>query len=191
MKNGLGLRKKFKSVISSINLFRFSIRKWIFGFEYANLFLKRLDKLSLHLILKKNGAKIGINCDIESGLTFHNCKDYSNLSIGNNCHIGKNCFFDLREKVEIDDNVVISMQTTFITHQDLNKSELRKIFPASKKKIIVKDNCYIGTNVTILQGVVINEFSVVAAGSVVIKDVPHHSIVGGVPAGFIKKVNKD
>lgn len=190
MHTGLGLNKKLTGLIVFINLFRFWMRKCFLGFEYANVFLKRVDKKSIQLILKQNGAKIGANCDVESGLTFHNCRDYSNLIIGNNCHIGKNCFFDLKDKVEIGNNVVISMQSTFITHQDLDKSELRNVFPASKNEITVKSNSYIGTNATILKGVVINEFSVVAAGSVVTKDVSGYSIVGGVPARLIKKIEE-
>ena len=89
IKTGLGLNRKYKGLIAYINLFRFWMRRCFLGFEYANVFLKRIDKKSVQLILKKNGAQIGSDCDIESGLTFHNCKNYSNLIVGNNCHIGK------------------------------------------------------------------------------------------------------
>ena len=190
MKTGLRLQHKVKILYSYTNLFRFWLLKTLFGFDAANIFLQRLDKTSILLVLKKNGATIGSDCDIETGLVFHNCMDYSNLIIGNNCHIGKNCFFDLRDKVIIEDNVVISMQTTFITHQDLNKSELKTILPADKSNIIVKNDSYIGANATILRGTVINSFSVVAAGAVVTKDVPELTMVGGVPAELIKKIEK-
>lgn len=190
IKTGLGLNRKYRKILAYINFFKFWFRKSFLSFEHANLFLPKIDKLSLELILKKYGARIGKNCDIETGLTFHNCRDYSNLVVGNSCHIGKNCFFDLKDKVDIGENVVISMQTTFITHQDLNKSDLRHDFPSSKNKIIIKNNCYIGANVTILKGIIINEFSMVAAGAVVNKDVPEYSVVGGVPAKIINKIDK-
>lgn len=189
MKTGLGLRKKARNIFAYYNLFKFVIWKTLFGFEYANILLQRVDKNSIQLILKKNGAQIGFNCDIETGLIFHNCSDYSNLIIGDNCHIGKNCFFDLSDKVVIGQNVVISMQCTFITHIDIGNSKLRNIYPHEKKKIIVCDDCYIGARSTILMGIKLNEKSIVAAGAVVIKNVEPHTLVSGVPAKKIKDLN--
>lgn len=189
MKTGLGLQRKLKALNTKINLLRFWLLKTLLGFDAANIFLQRLDKASIQFVLIKNGASIGENCDIETGLTFHNCTDYSNLIIGSNCHIGKNCFFDLRGKVVIEDNVVISMQNTFVTHQDMNKSGLKEIHPATYGDIIVRINSYIGANATILQGVIINDFAIIAAGSVVVKDVAEYTMVGGVPAKFIKKID--
>lgn len=56
----------------------------------------------------------------------------------------------------------------------------------SKGSIIVKDDVWIGANSTILSGVTINQGAIVAAGSVVTKDVPAYAIVGGNPAKVIK-----
>ena len=190
MKTGLGLQRKLKALNKNINLLRFWFLKTLLGFDLANIFLQRLDKDSIQAVLKKNGAIIGEKCDIETGLIFHNCTDYSNLIIGNNCHIGKNCFFDLKGKVIIEKNVVISMQTTFITHQDMNQSGLKTKYPATSSDILVKNNSYIGANATILQGTTVNEFAMVAAGSVVTKKVAEYTIVGGVPAKLIKKFEK-
>lgn len=55
--------------------------------------------------------------------------------------------------------------------------------------IVIESNVWIGAGATILPGVTIGENSVVAAGAVVTKDVPPNTIVGGVPAKFIKNVN--
>lgn len=159
------------------------------GSDNANLFLKKVDKISVLLILRRNGAIIGEDCDIETGLTFHNCKDYSNLIIGNNCHIGKNCFFDLRGNINIKDNVVISMQCTFITHIDMNKSELSQNYPSSAGKIIIYNDCYIGANSTILMNTKLGNHSFVAAGSLITKNIPEFTMVGGVPAKKIKGIN--
>ncbi|WP_024335391.1 acyltransferase [Desulfotignum balticum] len=191
MKTGLGLKNKIRSFNSKISLLRFFLLRNLFGFDAANVYLQQLDKSSLQYVLRKNGATIGKNCDIETGLIFHNCKNYSNLIVGNNCHVGKNCFFDLKEKVIIENNVVISMQTTFITHQDMNKSDLKNYFPSTQSKIVIKKNCYIGAKVTILKGTIINDFSMVGAGSVVTKEIPKFSIYAGVPAKFVKKVEKE
>lgn len=188
MKTGLGLNKKLRYLIAYINLTRFWLRKSTIGFDVANQFIQKVDKVSLQLILKKNGANIGKDCDIETGLIFHNCKDYSNLIIGTNCHIGKNCFFDLRDKIIIGDNVVISMQCCFLTHIDMNKSPLKSFYPSSNSSISIKSNSYIGARVTILKEVEIGKNVIVAAGSIVIKSIEKNFVVGGMPAKLIKKM---
>ena len=170
-------------------LFAFSIRHFSLGFVNANKFIERLSKPCIIPILRKYGATIGENCDIETGLIFHNCSDYLNLLVGNNCHIGKNCLFDLRSMVIIENNVTISMKTTIITHQDLGNSDLISLYPESHKDVIIKENCYIGVNTTILKGVTINRSSIVAASSLVTKDVIAYTIVGGIPAKELKKIN--
>lgn len=57
-------------------------------------------------------------------------------------------------------------------------------------KIVIEDDVWIGSNATITKGVTIGHGSVIAAGSVVTKDVPPLSIVGGVLAKVINKINK-
>ena len=184
----LGIRKRINKFYISYILFWFKIRKILFGFENANVYIKSIDKSAMIPILRKNGASIGNDCDIETGLTFHNCTGYSYLTVGNNCHIGKNCFIDLRDRVTIGNNVVISMQTTFVTHIDMEKSPLRKSFPAAHAPIEVKDNCYIGACSCVLKGVTIHKNGFVSAGSVVTEDIPANTMVGGVPARLIKKL---
>ena len=188
MKTGLGLYKKYRILYAYLNLSRFWIRNQILGFDVANQFLQRVDKISVQIILKNNGASIGKDCDIETGLIFHNCKDYSNLIIGNNCHIGKNCFFDLRDTITIGNNVVISMQCTFITHVDLNKSTLCKKYPSHSSAMNIKDNSYLGARVTILEDVQIGKNVIVAAGAVVVKNIEDDVLIGGVPAIVLKKI---
>lgn len=56
------------------------------------------------------------------------------------------------------------------------------------KDITIEDRCWIGARVTILGGVTIGEGAVVAAGAVVTKDVPAHTLAGGVPAKIIRSL---
>lgn len=186
MKPSLKIHKKIRYLFAHWNLFQFQLKKRILGFDTANQFIQRVDKQTLQLILRKNGATIGNDCDIETGLIFHNCRNYSNLIVGDNCHIGKNCFFDLRDKIEIGNNVVISMQCTFITHIDMNKSHLKTLFPAEHGPIKINNDVYIGTNSTILMDIHIGEKSLVAAGSLINRNVAKETMVGGVPARKIK-----
>ncbi|MCE1201608.1 MAG: hypothetical protein LWX09_05870, partial [Bacteroidia bacterium] len=103
---GLGLTHLLRKLLITKNLLSFTLRKKLIGFDAAALFLQRVDKNSVIPILRKYGATIGKDCDIETGLIFHNCSDFSRLVIGNNCHIGKNCFFDLKASIILSDNVV-------------------------------------------------------------------------------------
>jgi len=185
---GLGISKTLNKLLIKKNVIEFFLRRKVLGFENANTLLRRIDKNSVIPILIDNGASIGSNADIEAPLLFHNCLNYKNLVIGKNCHIGKNCFFDLRNRVVIEDNVVISMQTTIITHQDLTKSSLSKLYPSKSKAVLIKNDVYIGANSVILMGATLNENSFIAAGSVVTKDVPPYTMVGGVPSKELKKI---
>ena len=63
--------------------------------------------------------------------------------------------------------------------------------PASATPVIVEDNVLIGANAVVIEGCRIGENSVVAAGSIVIEDVPANSVVAGVPAKVIKQMNPD
>ena len=188
MKTGLGLIRKYRLLYAYLNLLKFWLKKKMLGFDVANQFIQRVDKTSLQLILKINGAKIGKNCDIETGLIFHNCLNYNNLTIGNNCHIGKNCFFDLRDRIIIKNNVVISMQCTFITHLDMNKSPLRNYYPCHSQQLIIGDNTYLGVSVKIIRGIIIGSSVIIAAGSVVNKSISNNILAGGVPAKPLRKI---
>lgn len=61
----------------------------------------------------------------------------------------------------------------------------------ASKKIEIKDKAWIGFNVIILKGVTVGEGAVVAAGSVVTKDVAPYTLVGGNPATFIKQIGAE
>jgi acetyltransferase-like isoleucine patch superfamily enzyme len=186
----MGIRRFLLTLQVHKNVLMFRARKFLYGFETANLMTRYLGKESLKAVLIKNRATIGSNTDIESGLTFHNCKDYSNLFIGDNTHIGKNCFFDLADKVLIGKNVVISMGCTFITHLNIHRSSLENIYSSSTKSIRINDNSYIGASVTVLMGVEIGMESVIAAGSLVKDSFGERTLIAGNPAVFKKQIIK-
>lgn len=187
---GIGIRKSIFAISSYKRILQFELRKFLYGFEAANRFVSTLDKVTLEKILKRNGAMIGSNCDIETGLTFHNCQDYSNLIIGDNTHIGKNCFFDLAGKVELENNVVVSMCTNFLTHINMKKSDLSSLFPGKVGKIYIGKNTYIGAGVNILMDVDLGENCFVAAGSTVTKSFENNSFIAGVPAVLKRMITR-
>jgi len=163
----------------------FTFRRFFFGPSNALNYIKSVDSRSLLIILRCYGARIGRNCDIQQGLTFHNCKNFNNFTVGNNCHIGKNCFFDLRDTITIEDNVVISMCSKLITHIDMSRSSLSSDFPASSGPIVIGNNSYLGVGSTVLMGVEIAPKVLVAANSLVNKSIEKSCKVAGIPARVI------
>jgi acetyltransferase-like isoleucine patch superfamily enzyme len=106
--------------------------------------------------------------------------------IGKNVFINFDCVFLDLGGITIEDNVLIAPKVSLVTEGHPTSIEDRhSLIP---KPIRIKKNAWIGANATILGGVTIGENSIVAAGAVVSKDVPDNSIVGGVPAKFIKNI---
>ena len=91
--------------------------------------------------------------------------------------------------MRIGNNVSIAAGVSFITHDImeymLNYRDKELNLPQYIGPIDIKDNVFIGANSTILYNVTIGENSIIAAGSVVTKDVPPNSIVGG---GYLQKL---
>ena len=101
------------------------------------------------------------------------------FSIGEHSHVNPGCLIDYRGGVEIGSCVSISHRVMLITGgHDVQSKEFCEI----RKPIKVCDYVWIGAGATILQGVEIGEGAVVAAGAVVVDDVPPYTVVGGVPA---------
>ncbi len=108
-----------------------------------------------------NKTSFNINCNINASIG-------GNIMIGNNCLIGPN----------------VVMHTA-------NHKFANPVIPIREQgheiaDILIEDNVWIGANAIILAGVRIEEGAVIAAGSVVNKNVLKNTIVGGVPARFIK-----
>jgi acetyltransferase-like isoleucine patch superfamily enzyme len=147
--------------------------------------------------LRRYGAKIGEHVRFRSPLVIHNSdaksrQYYRNLSVGSDCYFGRELFFDLQDRIEIEDQVTISHRVMILTHTDAGTSPLKDIaVPTSQAPVIIRRGAYIGAHATVLQGVDIGECAVVAAGAVVTKSVPARAVHGGVPARPLSAVGRD
>ncbi len=109
-----------------------------------------------------------------------------NISIGQNVFINSGCHFQDQGGIEIGDGALIGHNVVLATiNHDLDPAMNRKNHYDS---IHIGAHVWIGSNATVLSGVSIGEWSVVAAGAVVTKDVPPMTVVGGVPARIIKRI---
>ena len=111
----------------------------------------------------------------------------SDISVGRNVFVNQNCtFYDLGG-LTIADDVMIGPNVSIITSgHPIEPSQRRACIVA--KPIAIERNVWIAAGATIIGGVTVGENSVVAAGSVVTKDVPPSTLVGGNPARVIRSI---
>lgn len=110
-----------------------------------------------------------------------------NITIGENVFINACCHFQDHGGITIGDGCQIGHNVVFATlNHGLAPEERKSTYPAP---IVLGRNVWVGSNATILQGVAIGDNAVIAAGAVVTKDVAANTVVGGVPARFIKNIN--
>ena len=110
------------------------------------------------------------------------------LKLGKNIIINKGATILAGGIVEIEDNVLIGPEVKIATVNHDFKDRHNKFY---FKKVVIKNNAWIGMGAIICPGVTIGKNSVVAAGAVVTKDVLDNTMVAGNPAKFIKKIEKD
>lgn len=173
----------------------------VIGGSEAHLFMHKVSQEALRLTAKLNNAYhtpeeirslmselIGKPVD-ESFVMFPpfytDCG--KNITIGENVFINAGCKFQDQGGITIGNASLIGHNVVMATlNHDLAPEKRSTMHPAP---IIIEENVWIGSNATILSGVTIGNGAIVAAGAVVTKDVGANTIVGGVPAKFIKKVD--
>jgi acetyltransferase-like isoleucine patch superfamily enzyme len=90
--------------------------------------------------------------------------------------------------VSIGDRVAISPRVTFVVSSRPNFSRIAPYVPVKHSRIIIEDDVWLGTGVILMPGVKIGEGAVVAANSVVTREVKPYTIVGGSPAKLLGEV---
>ncbi len=154
----------------------------------------------------KKYLSIGENSSIQGDFIFEIAAGF--IKIGNNTFIGGSTFICV-DGIEIGDDVLFSWGCTVVDNNshstrwserkddvknwkrglDENKIGFYKDWQNVKNaKIIIKNKAWIGFNSIILKGVTIGEGAIIAAGSVVTKDVPDWTIAAGNPAKVIKNI---
>lgn len=133
-----------------------------------------------HFCHIQKGARIGKNCVLGQNVNISN-----NVKIGDNVKIQNNV--SVYEGVELEDGVFCGPSCVF-TNDLMPRAEFPK-GSARYVKTLVKHGASIGANATIVCGNTIGEYAMVAAGAVVTKNVPDHTLVVGVPARVIRELH--
>lgn len=145
-----------------------------------------IDALSNGGIQIGNNVSFGRNTNIECTGVIRELGE--KLIIGDGVGIAANAFIAVRGEVIIGNNTIIgpNLKLHSENHVFTDLETPIRLQGATRKGVVIGEDCWIGSNVTILDGVKIGNKCVIAAGAVVNKDIPDYSIAGGVPAKIIK-----
>lgn len=114
------------------------------------------------------------------------------LNIGDDVYIGNGVLFDraFPQMITIGNHVAIGDRAIITAHAHIpTDTPLKKIYPRTIKPVVIEDGVWIMPNVTVINGVTIGKESVIATGSIVLKDVPPRTLVAGVPAKVVKDLS--
>jgi maltose O-acetyltransferase len=135
------------------------------------------------------GWTIGNNTHIWPGVKIDG-DTYGAVIIGNDCEVARGCYFNTARnaKIILGNKVAVAHDVSFygVDHDPKSRDFCMRV-----GDIVVEDNCWVASKSSILRDITIGRDSVIAYGSIVTKSVASNSIVGGVPAKFIKKRFED
>ena len=165
--------------------------KYLF-FGIWDMFFRLLPYSPLRVVLLKlSGAKIGPNC-VVSGVELLNLDrtGLKGLSLGKDCFIGHGVLLDLAGRLTFEDQVTVAAKSIILSHHSVGFSDhpLVEFYPKKLFHTIFKSGCVLGVASIILPGITVGKSSLVAAASLVNKNVPDQVMVAGIPAQVKKKL---
>jgi acetyltransferase-like isoleucine patch superfamily enzyme len=141
--------------------------------------------------LRLLGARLGRHVIVHD-VRFFNLyrRGLAGLEIGDDCFLGDDCLLDLAEGIHLERQVTLAERVLVLTHTNVGYRDhpLQPHFPAVTAPVVVETGAFLGAGVTVLPGVRVGARAFVAAGSVVIEDVPSETLVGGVPARVLRPI---
>jgi acetyltransferase-like isoleucine patch superfamily enzyme len=132
--------------------------------------------------------RMAYNCPFNSlRVKFHKCRG---VKVGKNVLIGMQVTLDhsYPEMITIEDDVSLAGNNYILAHSNPYQ-HFEKVFDSYVAPVVIKQGAWIGIGAIVLPEVIIGEYSVIAAGSVVTKSIPAKSIAGGMPAKVLKDIS--
>ena len=139
-------------------------------------------------VLRKAFGKVGVNPWIESPFQ---CDMGFMIELGDNVYINHNCMFLDCGGITIGDNVLIGPNVGIFTPEHAFDPQLRIEGYEISHPVVIKDNVWIGGNVSIIGGVTIGENTIIGAGSVVTHDIPANVIAVGNPCRVLREISEE
>lgn len=143
-------------------------------------------------LLRWAGVKVGRNVEIFQGVKIQGVGE---VEIGDGAFLGHEALLMVNEgsKIEIGKESIVGSRSILVTgFHDITPNGDRILSrTGTTSTITIGRGCSVSTGVMVLPGVIVGEMSIVAAGSVVTKDVEPYTMVAGVPAVFKKRLKND
>jgi len=141
----------------------------------------KVSALSKDKVVLGDNVKIGAYSQVIAATSFNN-----NVGIGEFAYLGGG------GGLEIGDDCIVGQYFSCHPENHLfgNLEELIRMQGVTRKGIKIGNNCWIGSKVTVLDGVTIGSHCILAAGAVITKDMPDYAVIAGVPAKVVKQRNK-
>lgn len=123
--------------------------------------------------------KVGRSVGIRRGFIVNISVADAKLTIGNNCSFNNSCSLNVRESISIGNDCILGEGVRFYDHDHLFESRTSAIREQGFvcEAIVVEQNCWLGSNVTVLKGVTVGANSIVGAGVILTKSIPPNSVV--------------
>lgn len=173
-----------------LRLRKYSIREHVAGLWFSRKFdssgyIIVSGGWPMPKVVKKGGKLLAENCQFYSGVRLE-IGAGGTLSIGNGTYLNRNTLIVCEDRVEIGENCKIAWDV-IIMDSDLHPTN--ESSPIVNKAVRIEDDVWIGCRSIILKGVTIGYGAVIAAGSVVTKNVPPRTVYGGSPAKLIAELD--
>lgn len=160
-------------------------------FQFLGMKIGKGTRLPYLIITWPHQVSLGKNCLLEKGIYFKYdglWKKEPSIIIDDDVFIGANCEFNISGEIRIGKKTMIASGCKFIDHNHgMDLSEPMNSQKQTTEPILVGEEVWFGVNVIVLKGVKIGKGAIIAAGSVVTKNIGDYEIFGGVPAKYIRK----
>lgn len=176
------------SFLTQIRLF---IVRYLKGFVmYMDVQVGALPSHHIRNFIYKNVFKVNM---AQKVVIYNHCqiRMHNRLVVGEGSIIGDYAVLDARNGIDIGKNVNFSTGVQIWTEQHDHRDPFFRCNSTENYKVVIGDRAWLGPRTLILHSVHIGEGAIVAAGSVVTKDVPPYSIVAGIPAKVIGERNSN
>lgn len=135
------------------------------------------------MLMGVDRIRIGDGVIIRDGAWLATEGDGSELVIGDGCYIGHRTHFHSIDPVHLGQRCVVA-DNVMVTSTDHDRDDRHGVHGTGA--VHIGDDVFLGQNVVVLGGVTIGDRATVAAGAVVVRDVPADAVVGGVPARVLR-----
>ena len=188
---GRDIFKVVYPVLKLVSYFLYLLPRFIVSWFWilADLLPSILGVGFRYILALRLSKSIGKNVFFGRGVEI---KSWENLEIGSNVSIHKDCYIDAAGGLEIGNDVSIAHNSSMLTSEHTwdNKDKPIRSNILNFDSVKIENDVWIGCGCRILSGVTIGERTIVAAGAVVTKDIESATIVAGVPAKLIKRLEK-